>query len=47
MEEDDDNEFYEAVRSKLTTIVSFWFFSENAEEKDFQKLEKDIDKGEV
>jgi hypothetical protein len=47
MEEDDDNEFYEAVRGKLTTIVSFWFFSENAEEKDFQKLEMDIDKGEV
>lgn len=47
MEEDDDNEFYDSIRSKLTTIVSFWFFSENAEEKDFEKLEKDIDSGTV
>ena len=47
MEEDDDNEFYDSIRSKLTTIVSFWFFSENAQEEDFEKLENDIDSGTV
>ena len=47
MEENDDDDFYDSIRSKLTTIVSFWFFSENAEEEDFKKLENDIDSGTV
>ena len=41
MEEDDDNEFYDSIRSKLTTIVS-QFFS-NAQEI----LKEIIDSGTV
>lgn len=45
MQEDEEDEFKQVIRQKLTTIVSFWFFSERAEQSDFEKLEKDIDEG--
>lgn len=45
MEEDEEDEFQQIIRQKLTTIVSFWFFSEKSEPSDFEKLEQDIDDG--
>ena len=39
------DEIYELAREKLMTFVSFWYFSQNASNEDFTKLEEDIDSG--
>ena len=39
------DELYELSREKLMTFVSFWYFSQNASEEDFAKLEEDMDSG--
>jgi hypothetical protein len=41
------DEIYELSREKLMTFVSFWYFSQNASEEDFAKLESDMDSGDL
>lgn len=39
------DELYDLAKEKLMTLVSFWYFSQNATEQDFKDLENDIDSG--
>lgn len=41
------DEVYELAREKLMTFISFWYFSQNASMEDFEKLEEDIDSGDL
>ena len=43
--DEEEDEIYELSREKLMTFVSFWYFSQNASEEDFAKLEEDMDSG--
>ena len=43
--DESDDEVYDLAKEKLMTFISFWYFSQNASEQDFQDLEKDIDSG--
>ena len=41
------DEVYDLCREKLMAFVSFWYFSQNTSDEDFQKLEEEIDTGVV
>ena len=43
--DESDDEVYDLAKDKLMTFISFWYFSQNASDEDFQDLEKDIDSG--
>lgn len=43
--DESDDEVYDLAKEKLMTFISFWYFSQNATDQDFQDLEKDIDSG--
>ena len=45
LKDEDEDEIYELAREKLMTFVSFWYFSQNASEEDYAKLEEDMDSG--
>lgn len=45
--EEDEDDLFAAVYSKLTAFISFWYFSVSPETADFESLEQDIDNGEV
>jgi DNA-binding XRE family transcriptional regulator len=45
--DESDDEIYELAREKLMTFISFWYFSQNATEEDFSKLEEDMEAGAV
>ena len=45
MKDESEDELYELAREKLMTFVSFWYFSQNASEKDFAQLEEEMDSG--
>ena len=41
------NDVFDIAKDKLSTILSFWYFSSNASKEDFDKLNEDIDSGNV
>lgn len=41
------NEIFDLAKDKLTTMLSFWYFSTNATKEDFDALDKDIEEGNV
>ena len=43
--DENEDEIYELARETLMTFVSFWYFSQNASEEDYAKLEEDMDSG--
>ena len=43
--EEQEDDVLALVYEKLTAFVSFWYFSINAEQIDFEQLEKDIEEG--
>ena len=45
--DEEGDEIYELSREKLMTFVSFWYFSQNAQPEDFEKLEADMDAGDL
>jgi hypothetical protein len=45
LEENGDDEIFNLVNNKLTTLLSFWYFSTSATKEDFEKLESDIEGG--
>lgn len=47
LEEDGEDEIFNLVNNKLTTLLSFWYFSTSATKDDFERLEKDIEEGNV
>ena len=47
LEEDGQDEIFNLVNNKLTTLLSFWYFSTSATKEDFEKLESDIESGNV
>lgn len=47
LKDEEEDEVHELSREKLMTFISFWYFSQNASEEDFAKLEADIDSGDL
>ena len=47
LEETGEDEIFNLVNNKLTTLLSFWYFSTSATKDDFERLEKDIEEGNV
>lgn len=46
--EESGSELYHLISSKIATYISYWYYSAGAvTDKDFQKLQEDIDQGEV
>ena len=45
--DEDGHEIFDLAKDKLTTMLSFWYFSANASKEDFDALSKDIDEGNV
>ena len=46
--EESGSELYHLISSKIATYISYWYYSAGAvTDKDFEKLQEDIDKGEV
>ena len=45
--EKDENgdEIFDLSKEKLMTFISYWYFSQNPSEEDFQKLEEELDEG--
>lgn len=41
------NDIFDISKDKLSTILSFWYFSSNATQEDFDKLNEDIELGNV
>ena len=41
------DEVYDLCREKLMAFISFWYFSQNASQEDFQNLEEEIETGVV
>jgi hypothetical protein len=41
--EESNNEIYEKAFSKITSIISYWFFTSNSEEEEFKKIIEEID----
>ena len=44
--DENGHEIFDVVKEKLSTFLSFWYFSANATKQDFDDLNKDIDEGE-
>jgi hypothetical protein len=47
LEEEGEDEIFNLVNNKLTTLLSFWYFSTSATKEDFERLENDIEEGNV
>ena len=47
LKDEGGDEIFDLAKEKLMAFVSFWYFSQNPSESDFQELEKDIDEGNV
>ena len=45
--DENGHEVFDIVKDKLSTFLSFWYFSANASTEDFDDLNKDIDEGEL
>jgi len=45
--DENGHELFDLVKDKISTIISFWYFSANASREDFDSLSKDIDAGDV
>ena len=45
--DENGDELFDLAKDKLTTFLSFWYFSSNATKEDFDSLNKDIEEGEV
>lgn len=45
--EDNTTDFYEAVVKKVSTVLAFWFFNQASSPEDFNKLIKDLEKGDL
>lgn len=45
--DENGHELFDLVKDKISTIISFWYFSANASREDFDSLSKDIDSGDV
>ena len=45
--DENGDEIFDLAKDKLTTFLSFWYFSSNATKEDFDSLNKDIEEGEV
>tara|TARA_Y100001938_G_C8101618_1_gene442296 strand:- start:5943 stop:6704 length:762 start_codon:yes stop_codon:yes gene_type:complete len=45
--DEEGHEIFDLVRDKITTILSFWYFSSGATQEDFDQLSNDIDSGNV
>ena len=41
------DDIFDLAKEKLMTFVSFWYFSQNPTEEDFDSLEKDIEEGNI
>ena len=41
--EESENEIFELAKEKLMTFVSFWYFSQNPSQEDFQNLEQELE----
>jgi hypothetical protein len=41
------DDIFDLAKDKITTMLSFWYFSTNASKEDFESLEKDIEEGSV
>jgi hypothetical protein len=47
LEENGENDIFNLINNKLTTLLSFWYFSTSTTVEDFENLEKDIEAGSV
>ena len=47
LEESGESEIFNLINNKLTTLLSFWYFSTSATKEDFERLESDIEEGNV
>jgi hypothetical protein len=45
--EDENSPLYNEIIKKVSTILAFWFFNQASTPKEFNKLIKDLEKGEV
>lgn len=45
--DEEGDEIFDLAKDKLSTFLSFWYFSSNATTEDFDKLNEDIDEGNV
>ena len=45
--DENGHEIFDLAKDKLTTFLSFWYFSTNATKEDFDNLDKDIEEGNV
>jgi hypothetical protein len=45
--DEEGHEIFDMIKDKITTILSFWYFSQGANLEDFDQLNKDIDSGDV
>jgi hypothetical protein len=45
--DEEGDEIFDLAKDKLSTFLSFWYFSSNASIEDFDKLNEDIDEGNV
>ena len=45
--EERGSEIYHTIANKLTTYVSYWYYSAGAVLAGFERLQEDIDNGEV
>jgi hypothetical protein len=45
--DENGHEIFDFAKDKISTILSFWYFSSNASKEDFDQLSEDIDSGDV
>jgi len=45
--DENGHEVFDLIKDKLSTILSFWYFSQGATQEDFDQLNNDIDTGNV
>ena len=45
--DENGDDIFDLAKNKLTTFLSFWYFSTNASKEDFDNLNKDIDEGNI
>ena len=45
--DENGDELFDLAKDKLSTFLSFWYFSSNATKEDFDSLNNDIEEGEV
>ena len=45
--EDSNDEFYQEIAKKVTTILAFWFFNQASKPEEFNNLIEQMEKGEL